>query len=102
MVSPSKIDVNLNMGGRTSDSTMNLKRDSSFNVASDSARNELIQFDGQYASLKEYDSVQQYLPEAKRDGYVVSKLQRQNLILKEKYPSSEALISKILDVFLSS
>lgn len=99
MVSPSKVDVKLNLGGRTNDSTLNLNKDSSFNVARDSARNELIQFDGQYASLKEYDSVQQYLPEAKRDGYVVRKLQRQNLILKEKYPSSKALISKILDVF---
>lgn len=91
MVSPSMIDGKMDLGNKTIDSTANLKKDS--------AQNELIKFDRQFLNLKQYDSVQRNLPESKRDGFVVRKLQRQNLILKEKYPSSKVLISKILDVF---
>lgn len=91
MVSPSTIDGKMNMGDKTIDSTANVK--------TDSVQNELIKFDHQFSNLKQYDSVQRSLPESKRDGFVVRKLQRQNLILKEKYPSSKVLISKILDVF---
>ncbi len=91
MVSPSTIDGKMNIGDKRIDSTANVK--------TDSVQNELIKFDRQFSNLKQYDSVQRSLPESKRDGFVVRKLQRQNLILKEKYPSSKVLISKILDVF---
>ncbi len=89
MVSPAKVDVNIGKN----------VNDTSLIAQSDSVSPEIIKLDENFSSVKEYDSVQQKLPIEKQDGYIVRKLQRQNLILKEKYPSRRELMNKVFDVF---
>ena len=89
MVSPAKVDVNIGKN----------VNDTSLIAQSDSVSPEIIKLDENFSSVKEYDSVQQELPIEKQDGYIVRKLQRQNLILKEKYPSRRELMNKVFDVF---
>lgn len=56
-------------------------------------------YDGAY-NVKAYDSIQNSLPPKKRTNFILSKLQRQNLILQEKYEhDSKALNQAILQKF---
>jgi hypothetical protein len=48
-------------------------------------------------NVKAYDSIQNSLPPSKRKNFFVAKLQRQNLILKEKY--GEEMINIVLEKF---
>ncbi|WP_438945887.1 DUF3667 domain-containing protein [Sediminibacterium sp.] len=89
MVSPGKVDVNI--GKKLSD-TASIAQ-------SDSASAEILKLDENFSSVKEYDSIQQRLPREKQDGYIVRKLQQQNLILKDKYPSRKEMMNKVFDVF---
>lgn len=67
----------------------------------DSTKNSnLVTFKRSYASLSDYDSVQAKLPKDKRDGYIIEKLTRRNLELKEKYPDGNVLIAKLIDEFV--
>ncbi len=61
--------------------------------------NDLVNFERSYSSIREYDSVQAKLPNDKKDGYIIEKLTRKNLVLKEKYPDGKVLLSKLFDVF---
>lgn len=61
--------------------------------------NDLVNFERSYSSIREYDSVQAKRPKDKKDGFIIEKLTRKNLILKEKYPDSKELWSKGIDVF---
>lgn len=66
----------------------------------DSIRNnDIVNFEQSYSGIREYDSVQASLPKDKRDGYIIEKLTRRNLELKEKYPDGKELKSKLFDVF---
>lgn len=66
----------------------------------DSIRNkDLVNFEKNYASTQEYELEQAKLPKEKRDGYIIEKLTKKNLLLKEKYPDGKVLRSKLLDVF---
>lgn len=47
-----------------------------------------------YKTLKEYDSMQKTLSKNKRDGFIVGRLERQNLYLKEKYNNDSRKIFK--------
>ncbi len=49
-----------------------------------------------YKTLAQYDSLQKALPVNKRDGLFVSKAERQNLHLKEKYNNDGRLILKAI------
>lgn len=89
MVSPGKVDVNI--GKKLSD-TASIAQ-------SDSESAEILKLDENFSSVKEYDSIQQRLPREKQDGYIVRKLQQQNLILKDKYPSRKEMMNKVFDVF---
>lgn len=61
--------------------------------------NDLVNFERSYSSIREYDSIQAKLPNGKKDGYIIEKLTRKNLVLKEKYPDGKVLLSKLFDVF---
>ena len=89
MLSPGKVDVNIEK--KLSDTARITQ--------SDSVSAEILKLDKDFSSIKEYDSIQQRLPTEKQDGYIISKLQRQNLILKEKYPSRRDLMNKVFEVF---
>jgi len=65
----------------------------------DTTYNELVNFDKSYSSIREYDSIQALLPKKEKDGFIIAKLTRQNLVLKEKYPDGKELWSKLIDVF---
>lgn len=65
----------------------------------DTTYNELVNFDKSYSSIREYDSIQAALSPKEKDGFMIAKLTRQNLILKEKYPDGKQLWSKIIEVF---
>jgi Protein of unknown function (DUF3667) len=55
----------------------------------------------QYKDLAEYDSVQKALPAGERDGWVRSKIQRNNLKIRKKYQNDPgSTISKMINIFL--
>ncbi|MEO7530809.1 MAG: DUF3667 domain-containing protein, partial [Sediminibacterium sp.] len=56
--------------------------------------------DSAYKSTASYDSAQNILPAAQRDGFIKRRFVRQNLHLKEKYHNdSKAIMTAILDKF---
>lgn len=65
----------------------------------DTTYNELVNFDKSYSGVREYDSIQAALPKKEKDGFIMAKITRQNLILKDKYPNGKDLWIKLLDVF---
>lgn len=97
MVSPGKVDVNIERN--VNDTSSKQMSDSAIIAQSDSVSAEILKLDKDFSSIKEYDSIQQRLPTEKRDGYIVQKLQRQYLILKEKYPSRKNMMNKVFEVF---
>lgn len=100
MVAPSKLDMNVDMGKNRADTTNQQSGDTTLkNLRKDSTQNAFFKAEKQFSTLREYDSTQLQLPEEKRDGFIIQKFQRQNLILKEKYPSRKDLMNKVFDVF---
>lgn len=71
----------------------------SVNTADSIRNNDIVNFKQSYSGIREYDSLQARLPQDKRDGYIIKKLTRRNLELKEKYPDGKEMKSKLLDVF---
>jgi len=67
--------------------------------SNDTTYNELVNLDKSYSGVKEYDSVQAALPKKERDGFILAKITRQNLVLKDKYPNGKDLWVKLIDVF---
>lgn len=65
----------------------------------DTTYNELVNLDKSYSGVREYDSVQAALPTKEKDGFIMAKITRQNLVLKEKYPNQKDLWIKLVDVF---
>lgn len=63
-------------------------------------KNDLVNFNRSYNGIREYDSVQAKLPKEKKDGYIMEKLTRRNLELKEKYPDGNVLNAKLIDEFV--
>ena len=54
-----------------------------------------------YQTVKEYDSLQKALPESRRDGFIMRRLERQNLHLKEKYKNDgKAILDAVGENFL--
>jgi len=70
-----------------------------YSAKQDTTYNELVNFDKSYSGIREYDSIQTALPLKEKDGFIIAKLTRQNLVLKEKYPDGKELWSKLIDVF---
>ncbi len=53
-----------------------------------------------YKNLHEYDSIQKALPKKERDGFINSRIERQNLHLKEKYNNNgRAILLSIVQNF---
>ena len=56
--------------------------------------------DRAYRSLQDYDSVQQQLAADKKDGWLVKKLTRRSLEIKEKYGNSKEVLTVFIETFL--
>jgi hypothetical protein len=57
--------------------------------------------DKSYRSIKEYDSLQQLLPQNERDGWFIQRFSRKGIELNEKYKGdSDALLKSLLNSFI--
>ncbi len=52
-------------------------------------------YDGAY-NVKAYDSIQNSLPASKRKNFIIARLQKQNLILQEKYGHDNDTVQKVV------
>lgn len=60
----------------------------------------LFSGDKKYASLHEYDSIQQALPANQKDGWFSRRLNRKSLQLAEKYKNGNEGVKAFLEIFL--
>ncbi|MFM2359312.1 MAG: hypothetical protein RLY16_1305 [Bacteroidota bacterium] len=57
--------------------------------------------DSRYSTLAQYDSVQQKLPPAKRDGFIARAFKKRSLEINEKYENQkDVFIKKLIDKYL--